>query len=183
MAEKTRRHSVNGPIGKQVGEALARERNARRLTTAGLAEEVDGLGVAMTASTVTKIEKQDRRVTVDELIAFAVALDVSPVTLLLPTKRTESVQITEELAAPWEQTWRWAHGEVALPGSSGDTASDSAKWLADNRPYMSQLTLHEVERLLRLREGFAPLRVEMHFDGEDWLTSRMEHGRHGESLG
>lgn len=168
---RKRKHSGTGPIGKQVGENLAQLRNARRLTTERLAEEVRQLGVEMTASTVTKIEKHSRRITVDELVAFAAVLDVSPVSLMLPAGKTERVQLAEGLAVPWERAWRWAHGEQALPKGGRSTAAERTQWLDSNRPYMSPLTINEVERLLEIREGFAPFHVEMNYDGERWGES------------
>lgn len=62
---------------------MRRLRDVRRLTTAGLAERVGARGVPMSPTTVTKIEKKSRRVTVDELAALADALDVAPASLLL----------------------------------------------------------------------------------------------------
>lgn len=101
-----------------------------------LASEVEELGVPMTASTITKIEKQGRRVTVDELVALAAALDVSPVTLMLPAVDPGgAVPLTAELAAPsWKQAWRWMHGAAPLPGSR----FNPFQWLAANQPYLDE---------------------------------------------
>lgn len=66
-----------------MAENVRRLRDAQKLTTAGLAERVSARGVPMSPTTVTKIEKTSRRVTVDELAALADALDVAPASLLL----------------------------------------------------------------------------------------------------
>jgi transcriptional regulator with XRE-family HTH domain len=66
-----------------VADNVRRLRDIRRLTTAGLAERVSARGVPMLPTTVTKIEKKNRRVTVDELAALADALNVAPAALLL----------------------------------------------------------------------------------------------------
>lgn len=79
----------------------------------------------MAATTVTKIEKGLRRVTVDELVAFALTLAVSPVTLLLPPEEPQGsptdarrgwIPITDRVSVPWETAWRWMHGEFP-PGN------------------------------------------------------------------
>lgn len=82
-----RNHTPLGPVGSRVAKNLRRVRNSRtvdgeRFTTRRLARTVSDLGIPMSASAVTKIEKQDRRMTVDELVAFAEALGV-PVLVLL----------------------------------------------------------------------------------------------------
>lgn len=63
---------------------MRRLRDTRQITTGGLAELVSAHGVPMSPTTVTKIEKHSRRVTVDELAALAEVLDVAPAALLIP---------------------------------------------------------------------------------------------------
>lgn len=173
MAE-IRKYSEAGPVGSQVAKNLARIRNAQRKTTAQLGELVTELGIPMTASTVTKIEKRDRRVTVDELVALALALDVSPATLLLPTEQPGApVQLSPEGApVPWEAAWRWLHGETPLPGSdSAATWDQRVRWLDANRPYVppSRATIQEIERLLEAREvGVGPFEIKGAHDGTRW---------------
>lgn len=161
MAE-SRAHSKPGPINQYVGRNLLRVRNDRetpegkRATTAYVAESVSALGVPMTASTVTKIEKGLRRVTVDELVALAAVLDVSPVTLLLPDvdsvtnieadviNTSKPVQLTENVSVPWEIAWRWAHGTDQLPGRRSVSIS---RFFEENRPYDRGME-YEIERVL-----------------------------------
>lgn len=71
-------------MGRRVAENVRLLRDARKLTTSGLAEQVSAHGVPMSPTTVTKIEKFSRRVTVDELATLAEVLDVAPAALLLP---------------------------------------------------------------------------------------------------
>ncbi|MER7562314.1 helix-turn-helix transcriptional regulator [Streptomyces sp. NPDC097941] len=156
MAE-TRRHSERGPVGDQVAENI---RRLRRKTTEQLAGEVSELGVPMTASTVTKIEKQGRRVTVDELVALAAALGVSPVTLMLPSEDPDGpIRLAERLTSTdWRTAWRWMHGQTNFvarlwPGGGGSPLS----WLAVNRPY---LTPQEVQEEMQRYAQPAPLSVE-----------------------
>lgn len=161
MAEP-RAHSKPGAINENVGKNLLRMRNSRktpegkRATTAYVAERVRDMGVPMSASTITKIEKGLRRVTVDELVALAAVLDVSPVTLLLHdvdsvtnieadvVNTSKPVQLTEKVSVPWETAWRWAHGTDQLPGHRSVSQS---KFFEENRPYDRGMK-YEIERVL-----------------------------------
>jgi transcriptional regulator with XRE-family HTH domain len=162
---RTRTHSGIGPTGERVGENLARVREYRRLTTAKLAEAVAAQGVPMNATTVTKIEKKDRRVTVDELVALAVVLGVSPTLLLLPIDPpeqepshpgSEHVAITEETSVPWETAWRWLHGQRPLHDASQRQNRDF--WFT-NRPYESDNPEDEAALVMsaRVQGAWAPV--------------------------
>lgn len=71
-----------GAAAERVAANVKRFRFARRLTTVQLAAAVTAEGRQMYATTVTKIEKLQRRVDVDDLVALAAALGVDPVLLL-----------------------------------------------------------------------------------------------------
>ncbi|MFD0003548.1 helix-turn-helix domain-containing protein [Streptomyces sp. NPDC127178] len=136
--DKRRQHAKRGPVGDQVAENLARLRSALRKTTSDLAEHVSQLGVPMTASTITKIETQQRRVTVDELVAFAVALNVSPVTLMLPASDEGRVPLADGLTANWYDAWTWMHGHGPLVGEGARAVRGATlQWLAVNQPYLA----------------------------------------------
>lgn len=142
MAESQRRqHAERGPVGDQVAKNLVRFRSALRKTTADLASDVTKLGVQITASTITKIEKQSRRVTVDELVALAAALNVSPVTLMLPDSDEGPVPLADGLTANWYDAWTWMHGHGPLvgEGSRGGRGA-TLQWLAINQPYLAAET-------------------------------------------
>lgn len=149
MAE-TRQHSAPGPVGRQVAQNLASARATRRATTSGLAQAITSMGIPMTASTITKIETQGRRVTVDELIAFAVALEVSPVTLLLPANKSEPLPLAPRLeSVSWRGTWGWMHGRqsLAIPteiAAGTRSSTGHLPWLADNQPYLDEDELSNV---------------------------------------
>lgn len=77
-----RRANEIGAMGAGVAENLKRIRSAQRMTTDRLAERMTELGRPMYANTITKIEKLQRRIDVDDLVALATALSVTPVQLL-----------------------------------------------------------------------------------------------------
>lgn len=119
----------------------------------------------MNATTVTKIEKKDRRVTVDELMALAVALNVSPTLLLLPIDpphqdpddpSKERVAITDALTTDWETAWRWLHGQRPL----GEASQREIRgfWFT-NRPYESDNPEDEARLVMsaRVQGAWAPV--------------------------
>lgn len=126
------------------------------MSTRAVAAAMTEIGRPVAATAITKIEAGDRRVDVDDLVALAIALDVSPVTLLLPDidsvtnieadviNTSKAVQLTENVSVPWEIAWRWAHGTDQLPGRR---SVSSSKFFEENRPYDRGME-YEIERVL-----------------------------------
>jgi transcriptional regulator with XRE-family HTH domain len=73
-----------GPAGMRAAENLRRMRQHRGFSYAELARRLAGLGHPILDTGLLKIEKGDRRVDVDDLVALAAALEVSPADLLGP---------------------------------------------------------------------------------------------------
>ncbi len=73
-----------GPTGQVVATNVARFRGQHGLRLAGLSERMAKVGRPMSVVTLSAIENGDRRVDVDDLVAVASALDVSPAALLMP---------------------------------------------------------------------------------------------------
>lgn len=156
---------------------LARLRKQRGLTTRQLSAALERTGRPIPASGITRMEKGERAVTVDDLTALAEVLDVSPTTLLLPAEDTGPVNVTPVKAVPWQVAWRWAHGEQPpfTPGGEDDPreARDwperRRRFLAESQPYRDPDHLHEVTRYVSARiEG--PWHLELDSTGES------EHG-------
>lgn len=143
------------------------------MTTARLADLVNEHGVSMNATTVTKIEKKDRRVTVDELVALAVALGVSPPLLLLPIERPEGeraggdseIPLTDGQVAEWEAAWRWMHGQRPLDDAGEREVREF--WFT-NRPYESDNPADEAALVMDNRIQGA-WRLELSSDGPGQL--------------
>ncbi|WP_304106385.1 helix-turn-helix domain-containing protein [Mycolicibacterium bacteremicum] len=73
---------------------------------------------------IRRIESHERRVTPDDLIALALALGVSPVTLLMPAtdEPTDEVEVTgSDEPVPAYAAWSWLIGETSLEFRSGDS--------------------------------------------------------------
>jgi transcriptional regulator with XRE-family HTH domain len=91
-------------------------RKYRRLTHAGVVERLKLLGYSMPRTGLSEIENGGRRVTVDDLMALAVALDVTPNDLLLPLYISqEPVEVTALGSVDPKDLWRWADGVDGLP--------------------------------------------------------------------
>jgi hypothetical protein len=92
------------------------------MSTSALSERLRRLGRPIWPTGITKIEAgrvEDgegvRRVDVDDLIALALALDVSPNRLLLPESATdEQIDLTPRTRASSLALWRWATGDEEL---------------------------------------------------------------------
>jgi transcriptional regulator with XRE-family HTH domain len=119
---------IAGPTSMRVSENLLRLRRKSGLTAAELSRRLASLGQPIVETGIIKIEKGDRRVDVDDLIALAAALDVSPSELLLPELKfgtaTSTVAVTPHQDASVREMWAWATGEVPL-GRKPVSISDS----------------------------------------------------------
>ena len=126
MADKKRIDP--GPIGAAVAANIERLRESQNLSYAELSRRLDELGRPIAPLGLTRIRDLQRRVDVDDLVALALALGVSPTTLLLP----HSDASTEARAAgrkapvtdggeqyPLSQIWRWfiAESPIDIPPS------------------------------------------------------------------
>ncbi|MEU9056875.1 helix-turn-helix transcriptional regulator [Streptomyces sp. NPDC048384] len=95
--DRPRRANELGPTGARLAANLKALRESLPLTTEQLAVKVTDYGRPMRANTITKIEKGQRRVDVDDPVALALALETRPDALLLPpTIADDHLQLTEE---------------------------------------------------------------------------------------
>lgn len=128
-----------------------------------LSERLGEIGHPMLPSGINKLENRKRRVDVGDLVALALALDVSPLALLMPAERRD-VQLTPEVRAEWERGWRWAVGERPLTGEGWRFPG----YIAANRPFERPLTVEMKLALLAREYGDGPstLTVRHHGDGK-----------------
>jgi len=132
-----------GPTSQRLIDNLRRWRKRRDVSTYGLADRLKEIDWPIQQSGLTRIERAERRVDVDDLIALAVALDVSPNALLLPGPLTPMTALghqeplTPTVMESLGRMWAWATGEQPLtPG----TGHDTAEFIMDNRPHRFQLS-------------------------------------------
>jgi transcriptional regulator with XRE-family HTH domain len=114
-----------GPTGARVAQRVRELRQERGLTLADLAAELERFGRPILLTALSKLEKGQRRINVDDLVALALALDVSPNVLLLPksAKANTDVALTETHRTDSLSAWKWATRDV--PAESGDGAERS----------------------------------------------------------
>lgn len=103
-----------GPIGKCVAANVTRYREVARFNYTELSKELAQYGRDIPPLGVRRIEEGARRVDVDDLIALALALNVSPLALLAPSGG-EIALVPDGAAHPAGLIWSWAQGRHALP--------------------------------------------------------------------
>jgi transcriptional regulator with XRE-family HTH domain len=109
-----------GPTGLRVGRRLAELRRERGLTLSALAAELQLLKRPIILSALSKIEKGQRRVDADDLVALALALDVSPNMLILPDDDSSSdVALTPGRMMAAAAAWQWARRDTPTVGDAG----------------------------------------------------------------
>lgn len=127
---------IAGPTSQRVAKNVMEWRKARQLQQKDLSAKLREIGRPMLSTVISKIERGERRIDVDDLMALAVALDVSPLALLLPTrgKATDPCALTDSLTAPAADVWLMADGEVPLHLSEDDPAGHLVRYETDSRP-------------------------------------------------
>ncbi|MFJ7019666.1 helix-turn-helix domain-containing protein [Streptomyces sp. NPDC101117] len=138
-----------GPTGMTVAENLARLRKVRGYSTRQLAAELERKGRPVSPSGITRMEKGDRVVTVDDLTAFAAIFGVSPVSLLLPLTPTAEtpVEVTGGGTVDALRAWEWGIGRIPLRTTPENERTELAEhglygrpqWLRDHVRYSVML--------------------------------------------
>ncbi len=129
--QRVRRSNTLGPTGELVAANLALLRGNRGMSTTQLSRLLDRLGRPIPPTGITKIEKCTRRVDVDDLMALAAALRVSPSRLLLmSTDRPEdTVDVTGFGEVSSHDAWDWLDGirPLRAPVAAEGTGSGGAE--------------------------------------------------------
>ena len=124
-----------GPTGRQTSANIERLRLALGLSQRDLAARLTELGRPTPGTALSKIERGERRVDVDDLAAFAVALGVSPATLLLPPVADDTpTSVTGAGTVTTRQAWDWADGTAPLVAFPGETDTGVLAHAARTRP-------------------------------------------------
>jgi transcriptional regulator with XRE-family HTH domain len=135
-----------GPVGEYLIKAVERLRDVRSLTYKKLSEALEAAGRPIFPLGLSRLERGARRVDVDELVALAVALGVSPSTLLLPRDADpdDMVQLTPSVSVRAWIAWQWMDGQMPLPAADPgpmkpvelDDAA-TADWRSNARPTLA----------------------------------------------
>lgn len=99
-----------GPAGIRVGQRVRDLRRDQGLTLHALASKLADLGRPIDISALAKVEKGQRRIDVDDLMALAVALDASPNWILLPDRVSDDlpIELTPSHQRGGLEVWQWA---------------------------------------------------------------------------
>lgn len=110
---------MENTTGEVVAANVRRVRSRRELSLRDLAALLAALGHPISVSAISKVENGDRRVDVDDLVALAIAMNVSPLTLLLPAGRgpSDNTRVGNAVRPAW-RLWEWALGDVPLDMSA-----------------------------------------------------------------
>lgn len=119
MGNMVKTEADTGPTGSAVAENIKRLRGGLSYTEMSRRLQ-ERAGWSINAVGIRRIESNERRVSVDDLVAFSVALDVSPVTLLMPSG-VAADEILSVAAAEFKAAalWEWLIAEWPFPGRAG----------------------------------------------------------------
>ncbi|GEB97681.1 hypothetical protein CFL01nite_11760 [Corynebacterium flavescens] len=137
------RKSSIGPTGEAVRANIIRIREGQNLSYAEVTRRLTEAGRAIPELGLRNIERGQRKVDVDELVALAQVLGVAPITLLMPytEQSTDSVHLTGSRGVTSARLWEWLTAETPL-GGHPETSAELWEWLMRCRP------LWQIESLL-----------------------------------
>ncbi len=123
MAEEGAPELVANTVAKRVKEL----RKERKWKQQDLANAMTAKGYPTDRSTVVRLETRKRGISVDDLVAVAAALNVSPGWLLLDAEagagETE-VAVVGNVRAPAWAAWQWVEGISPLPSREAQNDDD-----------------------------------------------------------
>lgn len=149
-------------------ERVTAVREAHRLNQQELVELLaERFDVKMDRATLTRIENGKRKVSLDEALMFAVALDVAPVHLLAPPDDDARVEVVRGVTASATEVRAWIRGEAPLQGVDEQTfraevpasewrrAQQEADVADTGRRVARQLAQQEADAKAEVRRGLA----------------------------
>ncbi|MGI5274883.1 helix-turn-helix domain-containing protein [Nonomuraea sp. CA-218870] len=181
MASMDRRQ-VNevGPSGAHVAANLRRLRGVRGLSTSQLSKLLSDHGRPIQQSGITRMEKGDRKIDVDDLVALAVVLGVNPNALLLPPvadQTSTEVTVAGEVSS-W-RAWRWADGQEPLkhPYDDDDFADFQMHARPKGKRRYQMLGERSNEELVKRREGVEEIGRRLYPDDPQAQAAHVESER------
>jgi transcriptional regulator with XRE-family HTH domain len=136
--ERVRGHDI-GTTGRTLASNIARVRKGQQKSLQDLEESLANIGHRISFSGLSKIERGERRVDVDDLMAIAIALDVSPLGLLLPVDQ-EPATVVDVTGASGSLAvfWKWALAEETY------FTRDNRAFTARSIPWWMMFTAAEI---------------------------------------
>jgi transcriptional regulator with XRE-family HTH domain len=87
-----------------------------------LSRQLVAIGHPVLPTGLQRLETGGRRIDVDDLVALAMVLRVSPVTLMLPPRDSGHVALTGSIGADAADAWRWMRAIGPLDGEADPAA-------------------------------------------------------------
>ncbi|MDP9693017.1 UNVERIFIED_ORG: transcriptional regulator with XRE-family HTH domain [Arthrobacter globiformis] len=103
-----------GATGLTIRENIKRIREGRDMSWAQMSRFLERAGRPIAPLGLRRIEDGSRRVDVDDLMAIAVVLDVTPNDLLLPQAGSGMAEVTGMSHRDADELWAWAGGRAQL---------------------------------------------------------------------
>ncbi|GAA4294642.1 hypothetical protein GCM10023161_44320 [Mycobacterium paraffinicum] len=157
-----------GPTGATVARNIKRLRKARGLAYTDLSARLAGLDRRIPTLGLRKIESGGRRVDVDDLVALAAALNVSPATLMLPASSDETaeVSLTASIPRAAEDVWDWLTAAKPLTDAESPI-SEGDQWV---------VFIHDAWPIWRVRQVYSTTFEEMQQRPHGRPARRGDHG-------
>lgn len=123
-----------GPTGRTAAPNIAARRRQLGLTYIALSRRLTHGGHDLSTLALKRIETGNRRIDVDDLMALAGALEVSPITLLMPPDATTHtpIQVTGQNPLPAKFVWNWLTASYPLMGEVMAFYNTLPAWERDN---------------------------------------------------
>jgi transcriptional regulator with XRE-family HTH domain len=104
------------PPSRVFGEQVRGVRTRKGWTSQQhLADRLEELGHDIDRSAIARLETGKRGVPLDEAFAIAAALEVSPLSLMLPREPDDPVAVAPRLTVSAEEAREWVRGDEPLP--------------------------------------------------------------------
>lgn len=116
MRDRREVRSTGTAPSANLAKRLAQLRSKLGWPQAELADRMNGYGLPWDVSTVSKVEKNTRKVSIDELVTLAYVLGVSPASLLIPVDWHDDFLVTPNTKMHTSAAWQWVEGISAAGG-------------------------------------------------------------------
>src|ERR1700690_832533 len=117
-------------LPSEVFRARLRElRRAKEGTQQQLADMLTDAGVKLDATAVTRLEGGTRGVALDEVVAIAAALGVSPLHMIVPLHNDDLLNVDPQFSTDAVTARAWMRGQQPL------RKTDDDKWFYSQTPY------------------------------------------------
>lgn len=151
-----------GATGVAVASNITRLREMQGITYTQLSKRLEAGGRPISPLAIRRIEETERRADVDDLMALAVALGVTPNTLLVPDSDSEQDQIPITglgLTASSAVLWGWLTGKNSLHVMADQVLfrrRSLPRWFIEQQDKIQHMHLAREQQYMELLSRLAP---------------------------